>query len=246
MVSTMPSRLLAATWMSRSASSFGASSQISQHISSRSLNPRIAVSGVRNSCCTVDRKSVFMVSSSRSRRTVSFSSSKRRAFSMAIAALLARTARTASASPSMLGASGGDTTASAPTSSPSYDIGSASNDPSPGATRLWRCPATTSGSDSQPANASIPGACGATILTDRPSPSRSAIAADAPWPAIDAAVRTTWRCSSLTPPAVLVRARATASTRSTALSVRMCAFEFEVRFMTRSYGRALRSPPMSQ
>src|ERR1022692_931470 len=143
---------------------------------------------------------------------------------MAIAALLARVAKTPSTSASTVAASDGEATASAPTSSPRFDIGSTSNDPRPGSTRLRRFPAITSGAVSHPSNTSGIARCGSITLTPRRSPSRSAIAAAAPSPAIDAAVQTTSRCSSGTPPVVLVSARATALTRSTALSTGTCGF----------------------
>ena len=72
------------------------------------------------------------------------------------------------------------------------------------------------GSSSQASNVTGAATCGSTTLTLKRSPSRSASAAVAPPPAIDAAVHTTSRCSSATPSVVLVSARATALTRSTA------------------------------
>ena len=141
---------------------------------------------------------------------------------MAIAALLASMAKTPSASPSSGAASGGSSTASAPTTSPRYNIGSTSNDPRPGTMR----PDTLAGERLRPRGPSrrtrrVPDV-GIDDASATCSPSRSVIAADGSrrrrWPP---RCDTTSRCSSATPPVVLVSARATAPTRSTAPSTEL-------------------------
>src|SRR6202049_4313685 len=133
---------------------------------------------------------------------------------MAIAALPARLARTSSVSPLRGAASGGESTASAPPTSPLKNIGSTSSEPLPATTRPTRFPASTSRLRSHPSRI-LAGSCPSSPTSVRPPPSRNAIAAVAPSPARAAAVRTTSRCSAGTPPVVAVKERATALTRST-------------------------------